>query len=149
MADHVATASRRWAAPNRLRDRLALLSLATSVGRARFAGIAVLWATAAVLEGLFTAPGDGIVDYKSIFAILAQANYSGWLVQEAEQDPRVAHPLTYAELGCAHLRQLATGAKLCQKTPWLKCPPPWLRTAVRMSSGTPFKSPISSSTLLF
>ena len=68
--------------------------------------------SAAVLEGLFTAPGDGIVDYKSIFAILAKAKYSGWLVQEAEQDPRVAHPLTYAELGCAHLRKLASGAKL-------------------------------------
>ncbi len=68
--------------------------------------------SAAVLEGLFTAPGDGIVDYKTLFGILAKANYSGWLVQEAEQDPRVAHPLTYAELGCAHLRKLATGARL-------------------------------------
>ncbi len=68
--------------------------------------------SAAVLEGLFTAPGDGIVDYKTLFGILAKANYSGWLVQEAEQDPRVAHPLTYAELGCAHLKKLASGAKL-------------------------------------
>jgi inosose dehydratase len=68
--------------------------------------------SAAVLEGLFTAPGDGIVDYKALFAILAGAGYSGWLVQEAEQDPRVAHPLTYAELGCAHLKKLCAGAKL-------------------------------------
>lgn len=68
--------------------------------------------SAAVLEGLFTAPGDGIVDYKSLFAILAGANYSGWLIQEAEQDPRIAHPLTYAELGCAHLKKLCAGVKL-------------------------------------
>ncbi len=68
--------------------------------------------SAAVLEGLFTAPGDGIVDYKGLFAILAAAGYSGWLVQEAEQDPRAAHPFTYAELGCAHLKNLCAGAKL-------------------------------------
>jgi inosose dehydratase len=66
----------------------------------------------AVLQGLFTAPGDGIVDYKGLFGILAGAGYSGWLVQEAEQDPRVAHPFTYAQLGCAHLQKLARGAKL-------------------------------------
>jgi inosose dehydratase len=66
----------------------------------------------AVLKGLFTAPGDGIVDYKAVFAVLSGAGYSGWLVQEAEQDPRVAHPLTYASLGCAHMRKLCSVAKL-------------------------------------
>jgi len=66
----------------------------------------------AVLEGLFTAPGDGTVDYPGLFKILAAARYSGWLVQEAEQDPRIAHPLTYASLGCAHLKKLCATAKL-------------------------------------
>jgi inosose dehydratase len=66
----------------------------------------------AVLQGLFTAPGDGIVDYAGLFAILAGAGYRGWLVQEAEQDPRAAHPFTYARLGCAHLQKLAQEAKL-------------------------------------
>ena len=66
----------------------------------------------AVLEGLFTAPGDGIVDYPALFKILAGAGYSGWLVQEAEQDPRAAHPMTYARLGCAHLKKLCGSAKL-------------------------------------
>jgi inosose dehydratase len=66
----------------------------------------------AVLQGLFTAPGDGIVDYPAIFKILAAAGYKGWLVQEAEQDPRAAHPLTYARLGCAHLKKLCGAAKL-------------------------------------
>ena len=66
----------------------------------------------AVLEGLFTAPGDGMVDYPGLLKILAGARYSGWLVQEAEQDPRIAHPLTYASLGCAHLKNVCATAKL-------------------------------------
>jgi inosose dehydratase len=66
----------------------------------------------AVLSGLFTAPGDGIVDYPAIFKTLSQAGYSGWLVQEAEQDPRMADPGIYAELGNAHLRRLCRRAKL-------------------------------------
>jgi hypothetical protein len=33
-------------------------------------------------------------------------------VQEVEQDPRVAHPASYAALGRAHLAQLCAGAKL-------------------------------------
>jgi len=52
------------------------------------------------------------VDFKSVFDVLAKARYSGWLVQEAEQDPRVAHPASYAALGRAHLAQLCAGAKL-------------------------------------
>jgi inosose dehydratase len=66
----------------------------------------------AVLCGIFTAPGDGLVDFRSVFDILAKANYDGWLVQEAEQDPRVAHPASYAALGRAHLAELCAGAKL-------------------------------------
>jgi inosose dehydratase len=66
----------------------------------------------AVLCGIFTAPGDGLVDFKGVFDILAKAKYSGWLVQEAEQDPRVAHPASYAALGRAHMAQLCAGAKL-------------------------------------
>ncbi len=66
----------------------------------------------AVLCGIFTAPGDGLVDFKGVFDILSKAKYSGWLVQEAEQDPRVAHPASYAALGRAHLAQLCAGAKM-------------------------------------
>ena len=43
---------------------------------------------------------------------LVAANYSGWLVQEAEQDPRVAPPAVYAQLGNAALRKLCARAKL-------------------------------------
>ena len=65
-----------------------------------------------VLNGTFTVPGDGSVDYPSIFAVLKECNYSGWLVVEAEQDPAVAHPLTYAKLGYANLTKLCADAGL-------------------------------------
>lgn len=56
----------------------------------------------AVAAGVFTVPGDGCVDYASVFRELA--GYSGWVVVEAEQDPAKAHPLTYARLGYRSLR---------------------------------------------
>lgn len=62
---------------------------------------------AAVLEGVFTVPGDGCVDYPSFFAALAAAKYHEWLVIEAEQDPKVAHPLTYAKLGYQNVSRFA------------------------------------------
>lgn len=53
--------------------------------------------------GVYTVPGDGMVDYPAVFRALP--DYSGWVVVEAEQDPEKAHPLTYAKKGVAHLRQ--------------------------------------------
>lgn len=41
----------------------------------------------AVREGVFTIPGDGVVDFPAIFAELAKHHYRGWLVVEAEEDP--------------------------------------------------------------
>jgi myo-inosose-2 dehydratase len=52
--------------------------------------------------GTYTVPGDGAVDYVSVFRELA--GYSGWVIVEAEQDPSKAHPLTYAKKGVAHLK---------------------------------------------
>jgi inosose dehydratase len=66
----------------------------------------------AVLAGIFTAPGDGIVDFAGVLRSLKNADYSGWLVQEAEQDPTRAHPYLYAELGHAALARLADEAGL-------------------------------------
>jgi inosose dehydratase len=65
---------------------------------------------AAVMEGIFTVPGDGSIDYPAILAILAGAGYSGWLVVEAEQDPKKAHPLTYAMMGFENLSRMAREA---------------------------------------
>jgi len=50
----------------------------------------------AVRAGAFTIPGDGCIDFSSIFKILDENNYEGWMVVEAEQDPLKANPLEYA-----------------------------------------------------
>ncbi len=60
----------------------------------------------AVLEGMFTVPGDGMVDFAAVLGALAEGRYQGWLVVEAEQDPAKAHPLTYARMGHDHLAGL-------------------------------------------
>ena len=57
----------------------------------------------AFLEGAFTVPGDGCIDYKPLFDILKEKNYSRWLVVEAEQDPSKANPLEYAIKGYEYL----------------------------------------------
>jgi inosose dehydratase len=67
---------------------------------------------AAVLDGVFTVPGDGCIDFGAVLAALAAADYRGWLVVEAEQDPAKAPPLAYARLGFAHLSAAAARAGL-------------------------------------
>ena len=64
----------------------------------------------AVLEGVFTVPGDGCIAFAPLLRRLREADYAGWLVVEAEQDPRKAHPLTYARLGYSNLREIAIEA---------------------------------------
>jgi len=57
----------------------------------------------AFLEGAFTVPGDGCIDYLPLFNILKATEYSGWLVVEAEQDPEKANPFEYAKKGYKYL----------------------------------------------
>ena len=57
-----------------------------------------------VVHGVYTVPGDGMVDYAAVFRALP--GYDGWVVIEAEQDPAKAHPLTYATLGFANLTRV-------------------------------------------
>ncbi len=64
----------------------------------------------AVLQGIFTVPGDGCIDFSSLLRDLRAHDYAGWLVVEAEQDPRVAHPLTYARMGYDNLLAMARAA---------------------------------------
>ena len=64
----------------------------------------------AVLDGVFTVPGDGGVDYRAVLPAVHAFGYDGWLVVEAEQDPAKAHPFTYARMGYDHLSALARGA---------------------------------------
>ncbi|WP_096185589.1 myo-inosose-2 dehydratase [Evansella halocellulosilytica] len=58
----------------------------------------------AVKEGTFTVPGDGQIDYKPIFDTLAKLDYKGWMVVEAEQDPKKANPFEYALLARKYIK---------------------------------------------
>jgi len=58
----------------------------------------------AVIDGAFTVPGDGVVDFRALLSILRDDGYRGWLVVEAEQDPAVAPSYRYAKMGYDHLR---------------------------------------------
>ncbi|RML94382.1 IolE protein [Pseudomonas syringae pv. delphinii] len=56
-------------------------------------------------------PGDGDIDFSALLKVLLQADYSGWLVVEAEQDPAVAPSYVYAKKGYDTLRQLLADAR--------------------------------------
>jgi inosose dehydratase len=45
-----------------------------------------------------------MIDFASVFRELK--GYSGWVVVEAEQDPKKANPLKYAKIGFAHLKKV-------------------------------------------
>ena len=53
----------------------------------------------AVLEGAFTVPGDGALDFHEIVRRLADSGYEGWFVVEAEQDPKKSPPDIFARIG--------------------------------------------------
>jgi inosose dehydratase len=59
-----------------------------------------------VINGTFTVPGDGSIDYEAVLTTLKNAGYEGWLVVEAEQDPAVAPSYEYAKKGYDTLRGL-------------------------------------------
>jgi myo-inosose-2 dehydratase len=60
----------------------------------------------AVKEGVFTVPGDGSVDYPKLARILEEGGYTdGWVVVEAEQDPKKAPPDIYARRGGAAVQK--------------------------------------------
>jgi len=64
----------------------------------------------AVVAGVFTVPGDGMVDFAAVLRELR--GYEGWLVIEAEQDPARANPLRYATMGRENLAHAASRAGL-------------------------------------
>jgi inosose dehydratase len=64
----------------------------------------------AVTAGVYSVPGDGCIDFAAVLRELP--GYSGWIVVEAEQDPKQAPPARYAALGAANLRQAMTAAGL-------------------------------------
>ena len=63
-----------------------------------------------VLAGMFTAPGDGDLDFQGVAAALRSVEYRGWVVIEAEQDPALADPRAYSRVGLETVRRLLTAA---------------------------------------
>ena len=63
----------------------------------------------AVLNGAFSTPGEGCVDFAAVVAILRTAGYRGWLVVEGEQDPAVASAYRYADMAYRLLSSLVAG----------------------------------------
>ncbi|WP_426443715.1 myo-inosose-2 dehydratase [Staphylococcus xylosus] len=58
-----------------------------------------------VRKGMFTVPGDGVIDFEPILNLIYQSDYSGWIVVEAEQDPSVANPFIYAKKAKEYMAQ--------------------------------------------
>jgi len=59
----------------------------------------------AVKAGVFTVPGDGMIDFSPIIDALNEIDYKGWIIVEAEQDPKMAPPLEYALKARKYLRE--------------------------------------------
>lgn len=64
----------------------------------------------AVVNGVYTVPGDGMIDFVGVFRELGR--YAGWVVVEAEQDPEKAPPATYARMGHANVSRFLADAGL-------------------------------------
>lgn len=58
------------------------------------------------LAGMFTVPGDGDTDFQPVYNYLTENNYNGWIIIEAEQDPKVANPLEYAQIGKKYIKEM-------------------------------------------
>lgn len=61
-----------------------------------------------VLQGVFTVPGDGVIDFEPIMEFLIKKHYQGWIIVEAEQDPEKANPLEYAQMSSSYLEKIFT-----------------------------------------
>ena len=66
----------------------------------------------AVIAGAFTVPGDGCIDFGAVAKKLAQMDYEGWIVVEAEQDPAKAPPYEYSQMGYRHIQDVCAAANL-------------------------------------
>jgi inosose dehydratase len=62
-----------------------------------------------VLNGTFSTPGEGCVDFAAVIGVLRDAGYRGWLVVEGEQDPAVAPAYRYADMAYRLLSALVAG----------------------------------------
>ena len=65
-----------------------------------------------VLAGMFTVPGDGDLDFDIVTRALGEVGYDGWIVIEAEQDPKRADPRAYSAVGLATIERSVVAAGL-------------------------------------
>jgi inosose dehydratase len=65
-----------------------------------------------VINGTFTVPGDGTIDFDAVLSTLHAGGYEGWLVVEAEQDPAVAPSWVYAKKGFDTLKRIVAKLSL-------------------------------------
>jgi inosose dehydratase len=66
----------------------------------------------AVIDGIFTVPGDGDIDFEPLIQKIATDGYDGWLLVEAEQDPLKAEPTVMAATAMTYLATLLERHKL-------------------------------------
>jgi|GEM_PF-298257 len=61
-----------------------------------------------IRAGIFTVPGDtnGAINFQPILQELAKNKYEGWLMVEAEQDPKTTNPLKDALTARSYLREV-------------------------------------------
>ncbi|WP_086315344.1 inosose dehydratase [Enterococcus sp. 7F3_DIV0205] len=62
----------------------------------------------AVKAGVFTVPGDGMIDFAPIWEAIKSSDYKGWIVVEAEQDPAKANPFEYAVKARNYIRKITS-----------------------------------------
>jgi inosose dehydratase len=64
-----------------------------------------------IVNGTFTVPGDGDLEFAAMLDVLLQHGYRGWLVVEAEQDPAVAPSYASAKQGFDAVQHMLRGAR--------------------------------------
>ncbi len=73
------------------------------IARARREPMPWMWAK---IEGAFTVPGDGGIDFFPIAETLKKNEWEGWIIVEAEQNPQTANPYLYATLAREFLKDM-------------------------------------------
>ncbi len=58
------------------------------------------------LKGVFTVPGDGFYNFRPLLNNLKKNNYNGWVIIEAEQDPKKYSPYIYSLMGYKNVKKI-------------------------------------------
>jgi inosose dehydratase len=58
------------------------------------------------LKGVFTVPGDGSYNFSSLLNNLKKDDYNGWVIVEAEQDPKKYSPYIYSLKGYKNIKKI-------------------------------------------